>query len=234
MSVSWNDNADIRMLNIGLDQMPLLIIDNAVTDPNWLVDFALQQQNVLPAKGLYPGLRSPAPDIYKNLTLQHVLPIIQPLLAVKDSKVHQNNAQIESFFSLVNTPVAELKPAQCIPHFDFAVMKDIAVLHYLCDEGHGGTSFYRHRSSGYEWVDKSRQKDYFSRLDQEVQLYGLPQQYINGDTALFERIVSVPAKFNRMLVYSCASLHSGDISSQYNFDLNPLTGRFTLASFISG
>ncbi|MBC3765433.1 DUF6445 family protein [Neptunicella marina] len=232
MSVSWNDNADIRTLNFGRDHMPLLIIDNALNDPKWLIDFALQQQNVLPAKGLYPGLRSPAPDSYKNLILQNVLPLIQPLLI--DGNSVQKQAQIESYYSLVSTPLSELKPAQCIPHFDFAVINDVAVLHYLCDDSHGGTSFYRHRSSGYEWVDKKRQQDYFSRLDQEVQLYGLPQEYINGDTALFECIRSVPARFNRMLVYSCASLHSGDISRDYNFDLNPLTGRFTLASFISG
>jgi len=43
-----------------------------------------------------------------------------------------------------------------------------------------------------------------------------------------------PACSNRLVMYRCSSLHSGDIPANYNYDLNPATGRFTIAAFLTG
>jgi hypothetical protein len=104
----------------------------------------------------------------------------------------------------------------------------------LCEPTHGGTSFYRHRSSGFEYINETRSGSYLSSLEKEIKLYGMPPQpcYIKDENVFFERITSVAAKFNRAVIYRCSSLHSGDISADYQFDMNPMTGRFTIASFI--
>ncbi|WP_372340871.1 DUF6445 family protein [Paraglaciecola sp.] len=45
-------------------------------------------------------------------------------------------------------------------------------------------------------------------------------------------VASVSAYVNRAVIYRYSSLHSGDISPDDSFDLNPLTERFTIASFL--
>ncbi|WP_416307568.1 DUF6445 family protein [Neptunicella sp. SCSIO 80796] len=213
---------------IGTEKQPLIIIDHYLAEADKLIDFALQQNNVLPASGMYPGLRSPVPNAYKNLVLEQLAPLICQTFSLTPDAIKK----VDSYYSLVATPVEQLQPAQRIPHFDQPNPDEIAMLHYLCGEQHGGTSFYRHRQSRYEYIDTGRAKDYFGQLDAEVARYGMPQGYIDGDTELFERIVSVPAKFNRLLIYRCSSLHSGDIGADYPFDMDPTTGRFTIASFL--
>ena len=56
--------------------------------------------------------------------------------------------------------------------------------------------------------------------------------YINGDTELFEQIASVPAVFNRILIYRRNSLHSGCIDRDFVPDPNPLTGRLSINCFM--
>ena len=74
---------------------------------------------------------------------------------------------------------------------------------------------------------------YFETIEREVREIGLPKPpaYICGDTELFERIYEVEARWNRLVVYRTSSLHSGSIATNYPFDPNPMTGRFTVASF---
>ena len=62
----------------------------------------------------------------------------------------------------------------------------IAVLHYLFDTPHGGTSFYRHRSTGFESITPERAEDYAARLRQELEASPPPAAYTTGDTELFE------------------------------------------------
>ncbi|WP_438862960.1 DUF6445 family protein [Neptunicella sp.] len=217
-----------QIQTIGDEQQPLIIVDQYLTEAESLIDFALQQHNVLPASGLYPGLRSPVPQTYKQAVLEHLSALICRTFCLTPDDIKS----VDSYFSLVTTPTAQLQPAQRIPHFDQPNPDEIAMLHYLCGAQHGGTSFYRHRQTRYEYVDMGRTDEYFRQLDADVAQYGMPEGYIDGDTPLFERIKSVPAKFNRLLIYRCSSLHSGNIGEDYSFDMNPTTGRFTIASFL--
>lgn len=230
MFSSNHSKISIQVETIGLEQQPLLVVDHFMPQAESLIDFALQQNNVLPAGGFYPGLRSPAPQQYSQILLSILGDAICNTFGLKLSDI--NN--IESFYSLVSTPTRQLKEVQQIPHFDKPHMQELAVLHYLCHENHGGTSFYRHKQTQYEYIDDSRKHPYLNCLENEI-IEGLlprPPAYINGDTALFEQIESKNAVFNRALVYRCSSLHSGNIPSDYAFDLHPDTGRFTIASFL--
>lgn len=51
--------------------------------------------------------------------------------------------------------------------------------------------------------------------------------FIRGDTALFERNASVPAKFNRAIYYRSKLLHSGDIPANIAMPADPRRGRLT-------
>jgi hypothetical protein len=219
----------LAVQHIGLEQQPLLIVDDVVPNPDGLIDFAMQQTNVLPAGGHYPGLRSPAPQTYGQFLLEQ---LAQPLRSCF-GQLAGRLSKADCYYSLVSTPANKLTLLQRLPHFDRPYADELAVIHYLCGEQHGGTSFYRHRSTGFESVTIERQSEYQHRLETDLTRSGLPAGYINGDTPVFKRIASIPASFNRALIYRCSSLHSGDIGADYGYDLNPLTGRFTIASFLS-
>lgn len=224
-----NEAATPRVVRIGSENEPLCIIDEFLDDPLKFRNQAIQGVPPRPDDTLYPGLRAPAPEPYQAL-LDTVLR--QLASEVFDIDVPPSPSLV-SYCSLVATPPGQLKPAQQIPHFDQPNRRDLAVMHYFCEPHLGGTSFYRHRSSGYEYVDAERMPGYFETLENEVREIGLPQPpaYICGDTALFERIHEVDARWNRLVVYRTSSLHSGSIAKDYPFDLNPMTGRFTIASF---
>ncbi len=219
-----------RRALIGIEQQPLLIIDNLMPRAGSLIDFALAQKNIGQAPGLYPGLRSPAPELYAAMLNSLVAPALGWF-----GLDHQRVAQVEAWFSVVATPAERLAPMQRVPHFDRPNPRQLAVIHYLCDESFGGTSFYRHRGTGFEFVDNERMAPYLEKLHREADTDASVDYpgYINGSTALFERVASVACCFNRAVVYRCSSLHSGDIGTDYRYDINPRTGRFTVASFIS-
>lgn len=224
------DKLHYQLLTIGNEQQPIIIIDNFVADPQGLVAYAMGQQDVMPAAGHYPGLRSKAPKAYRAMLCQQLSPLLQRVFGLASTQL----TQADCYYSMVATPVNQLTLVQQLPHFDQPRTDELAIMHYLCGEPHGGTSFYRHRSSGFESIDQLRLPVYLSRLENEIQHYGMPRQpcYINGENVFFERVKSVQAVFNRAVIYRCSSLHSGDIPPDYQYDMNPTTGRFTVASFI--
>lgn len=220
-----------RLMNTGIEQQPAVIIDNFMPNPAGLVDYALSRGDVRPAPGFYPGLRSPTPPVYNKLLCQQLRPLLSSCFGLTEG----DPQQIESWYSLVATPVDQLSPWQQIPHFDRPEPQDLAVLHYLCRPPHGGTSFYRHRETGFEYIDCNRKPRYLASIESAL---ADPQRavapaYINGNTDLFEQIVSIDCVFNRALVYRCSSLHSGNIPADFSFDLDPRSGRFTIASFLT-
>lgn len=219
-----------RVEHIGQDQQELLVIDNFVENAQGLINYAMQQRDVLPAGGHYPGLRSPAPIGYQSFINDELSDVLTQVFALQKSQI----SMVDSYYSLVCTPLEQLSVVQRLPHFDQPKTDELAVIHYLCDAKHGGTSFYRHRSSGFEYINEQRLGSYLASLENEIQRYGMPRKpcYINNENVFFSKVVSVPAKFNRAVIYRCSSLHSGDISPDYKFDLNPMSGRFTIASFI--
>jgi hypothetical protein len=223
---------NVRVAAIGREQQPIILVENFLADPEQLVDYAVAQESARRVKGMYPGLRVDTPRAYMALIQASLGEIIYHTFQMGPQDV----AEVESYLSIVTTPPEQLHPFQRIPHFDGTNPKDIAFLHYLCDERHGGTSFYRHRSSGNEYVNQARYERYIKTLNAEVLASGLtePAQYMNGDTPLFERIASVAASFNRLIIYRGTSLHSGDISGDYGFDASSRTGRLTITSFLYG
>ena len=224
-----NEDASPRIVRIGNEDEPLCIIDDFLEAPLKFRNQAIQGVPPRPDETLYPGLRAPAPESYQAL----LDTVLRNLAAeVFDIDVPPSPSLV-SYCSLVATPPEKLKPAQQIPHFDQPNRRDLAVMHYFCEPHLGGTSFYRHRSSGFEYVDAERMPGYFETIEREVREIGLPKPpaYICGDTELFERIYEVEARWNRLVVYRTSSLHSGSIATNYPFDPNPMTGRFTVASF---
>jgi hypothetical protein len=158
----------VQVERIGTEGHPLLVIDNAVPEPDALAQRAAPL-DFKPLAPSYPGLRAPAPNSY----LQAIMPGLLGLL--RDVYGYRHGAHLqECFFSLVTTRPQDLTPMQRLPHFDGVGDEKVAVLHYLCGAEKGGTHFFRHRATGYESVTVVRFPGYKSALEREVEAAGFP------------------------------------------------------------
>lgn len=221
----------INQLQLGNEGQPLVIVDNFFSAAEPLAA-AAHSRPFKSEHAFYPGLRSAAPNQY--LRAIHTL-AVEALTGVFGFKAI-DLISIDSVYSYVTTTPGQLKPYQRIPHFDIPFAEGIACVHYLFpnSSGFGGTSFYRHNSTGFEFIDEGRITQYMAVLDEEIASCGLPEpaQYITGDTALFTRHMSCEPKFNRILFYRACMLHSGNIFIDHDFDAAPLNNRLTVTTFI--
>lgn len=218
----------ISKFAIGAEGAPLLVIDNAVTAPEKLVNKATRSQ--FSVQGAYfPGIRTRAPASYEYFLEALLRPLLREHFGMAPGRFQFPMCH----YSLVTQTPEKLAFLQRIPHIDSTEANGLATVHYLFHGGWGGTAFYRHRSTGYEYIDEARRDDYYQRLQQESQGADAPGPgYIEGDTALFERVGQVDGVFNRLVIYRRNSLHSGTIDNARVPPPDPLNGRLSINSFI--
>jgi hypothetical protein len=214
---------------VGRERSPVIVIDNFADEPQALVDYAATLAPFPPAQQTYyPGVRAPVP-----------MPFVQAVHAYLDGPIrrafHLGDQEVKSGgwdFSLVTRPPAETSVRQRMPHIDSTNAGNLALLLYLCSPGQGGTSFYRHRRTGYETITEDRFDAYEAALQSELESAGPPDGYINGDTDIYQRTADYEAEFNRMLIYRGKNLHSASLGEAFGFDPDPRSGRLTLNLFL--
>jgi hypothetical protein len=216
-------------VRIGGEQLPVLVVDDFLENPAVLLDYAALHGGFEGVSDtFYPGTRAPVPPIYSFALRAFLGDAIARAFDLAGSRV---TGEL-SHFSLVTTPPGRLSVPQRMPHFDSTNPKQLAVLHYLCDARHGGTSFYRHRSTGFECIDEARSLAYASAVKADLAALGsLPAKYICGDDSMYQQIARFEAAFNRVLVYRSIDLHSADIQPGFHFSGDPRSGRLTANTF---
>ncbi|UAA40350.1 hypothetical protein KIH87_08460 [Paraneptunicella aestuarii] len=234
-----NPKAQWQCISVGNEALPVWIVDDFWLQPQALAELAAcadsKEEFAEEPGDYYPGVRR---YFYRSGTdVSDIGAYLQKSLASALNKQLQQAGTLEFLaLSLATKSPQQVKPIQLIPHFDSVSEQQYAVVGYLFknDSGaneqtseHGGTSFYRHRETGFESITQQRAPQYMKTLQRQATTVGMPKgEFINGDTALFERIYQVPAKFNRMLVYSANLLHSGDLQAN-SLSANPNIGRLT-------
>lgn len=221
---------DIRITRrtIGLEGAPLLVIDNLVSDPDRLVRRA-GNSHFTRQSSMFPGVRAAAPLSYQRFLETSLNPLLEECFGLAPGRFVFPMCH----YSLVAQPPGELAFLQRVPHIDSVRSDGLATVHYLFRGDWGGTAFYRHRRSGFEYIDESRHAAYFDCLAQESRSADAAGSgYIDEDTALFERIADVEGVFNRMVVYRRNSLHSGRIDNSRVPPPDPVAGRLSINSFI--
>lgn len=213
---------------IGKEAQPVLVIENYLADPESLIDYCARFCRFNTADAYYPGARAPVPDIYVQIMNHELNKIIYTTFGISGAIIKS----AQSDFSMVLTPPEKLKPIQCTPHYDSLLSTELAAVHYLCDARLGGTSFYRHRATGFEYINEARAAAYTNVIKEQALYADYPKNYMNGSNDFFEQIASFSAVFNRLIIYRCTSLHSGNISPDFLFDPHPRTGRLTVNTFL--
>jgi len=218
----------VRVERIGREAQPVVVIDDFSPHPDRLVAEASTLAFAEMGE-FYPGVRARVLPSY----FQELGPILAPV--VREIFGYRLRLAFDrALYSLVTTPAGELSLAQRIPHIDGVRDGMIAILHYLTHDDHGGTSFYRHRTTGFETVDAARHRRYLDALRADVASHGEPMSgYIAGDTPIFERIGHFAPAYNRALIYRSSLLHCADIAPEAPLSADPRTGRLTVASFLS-
>lgn len=228
MILDLHPDIRIQKLTIGNEQAPLLVIDNFVADPDRLVRRAATR-NFTPWGRFYPGIRADAPLSYQQLFTTGLRPLLSEYFQLRGTQMTFSMCH----YSIVTTPPEKLVALQRIPHIDSFDGNGLASVHYLFRQDLGGTAFYRHRGTGYEYVDEARKDGYLQTVDRENSgPDAAAAAYINGTTPQFEQIGSQDGIFNRVLIYRRNSLHSGSIGKDFVPDPDPLKGRLSINTFI--
>ena len=211
---------------IGNETAPVIIFDDWVTQPEFLVDDAAMLS--FAPMGIHcPGIRARVSQRILAPMLRDLAPTIADVFGYKQIAI------ADAFYSLVTTQPTALTPIQRIPHFDGVEPERLALLHYLAPEVLGGTAFYRHRATSFESVTPNRLQQYRQTLDADLAREGAPEPaYIARDTAMFEQIARFDGPFNRAILYRSNSLHCAWLPSGTAFDADPRSGRLTLNTFL--
>ncbi|MBC8024824.1 MAG: hypothetical protein H7Y89_02435 [Steroidobacteraceae bacterium] len=229
MELSKHPGFRLQALRIGLEQAPLVVIDDFAAAPDALADFAAGKV-FSDVASYYPGVRAKAPLSYQ----QFVIDVLRPVVADHFGLNAGGLRFTACYFSLVTTPPANLTYLQRIPHVDSLAPNELAFVHYLFRANHGGTAFFRHRATGFESVDAARKPEYWRHIETEQNSPDSPSAaYIDGDTALYEQTARQDGVFNRLLLYRRNSLHSAALPAHFVPDPNPRRGRLSLNGFLA-
>ena len=219
------------MHSIGVEQRPVAVVEGFSPDPETLISYAASGDPFRAVSGdFYPGIRKSAPPQYAADICARYGDVLRDRFAMPSHSVPR---VIFCALSITTTEPHRLRPIQRVPHFDTSAANQLAIVHYLCGPEHGGTSFYRHRSTGFETISQARIQQYSAVLKREVMTEHPPAaRYMDGDDPLFVRIASYDARCNRALIYPSNALHSGDIRRLASPDASPRVARLTVNSFV--
>ena len=222
------EEANIECYKVGNEQQEVLLVDNYLKGALVLKERAVQINEFASADSFYPGVRMQVPQEY-------TMALVKNFGFFMEQFFHLEVRQIKnavSKFSIITKRQNDLDLLQRIPHFDSPSRKGLAFVHYLQSVPGMGTSLYRHKLTGFEYIDEQRYSSYMANVQERFPTKSEhPEGYINGSTDQFEEVASFDAVFNRLLMYRGTSLHSGKIGKDYNFDPSPATGRLTITSF---
>jgi len=222
-------NMEYECLQIGVDRQELVRVDSYMQGVDALRQDAIARNNFAVADSFYPGVRMDITDTYIVQLVRNFHGIIGDFFNLDLRRIKK----AASKYSIVTHNPQDLQLMQRIPHFDAPSRDSLAVIHYLCDAPDSGTALYKHRKTGYEYIDKGRQDKYLETVQSQFDNPALyPSGYIYDSTEEYEQIASFETVYNRLLMYRGSSLHSGIIRPDYNFDPSPETGRLTVTSFI--
>lgn len=235
-TIQVNPHATVRRESI-IGNHDCLIVDDFLLDPKKLVDFAAGHAGEFKrVESSYPGplFRIDAAamaDIYRFIRFR----------MSKQFPFFKSGLDFWSYLSIVTVQPDDLSYLQRICHTDPERNPErapYAALIYLFEnEDLGGTGFYR-----WKELDIVKQAEALGREDPNKALallqehfptYRSPSRYMTGSNEIAELLISIPARFNRMIFYSGDVPHSGAITAPESLSPDVRQGRLTLNVFVS-
>lgn len=218
----------VRLIHIGLERHPVMIADEVLQDPQSMIDIACNTPFYVPKHTNYPGINAPLPAAY----YEAVIGALRGPLEAAFGVLRAAHLSYFGFFALATTSAAGARPIQRIPHRDSTNPNRLAMVHYLCRGEFGGTGFFRHRATGYESVDVTREDRYVALARRELETSAAADAgFASPQTQSYELIGQSPAVFNRLIVYRSHVLHSA-LLGDGGCSADPARGRLTANGFV--
>ena len=228
----FNPSPLIRSIPI-LDGHQCLVVDDALIEPQRWVEraCAMREHFVMEDHNAYPGVELRMPDgVSERLGEFFVQHIRAHLGARRVQRVH-------SRLSIVTLPPETLRPRQWICHRDRMGLGPEAcigasVLYLFEDPALGGTSFFRPRRSAAETDWLIHQSGELAPAEFSAQ-FGIAPGYLTQSNAWFEKVLTIPPRYNRMIFYDGMLFHCSDIPAPQRLSADPAQGRLTLNGFFT-
>lgn len=219
-----NPAANVEKIKHQDPELEIYVVDDFLENPQALVDYARSKAyfgKVGADRTAYPGIRDRLPSSYERTLTQLLQQVFNK---------HSPNI-FRCMLSLTTLDAQQLRAAQKLPHVDTFSDEQYASVHYLCDQPHGGTAFYRFLPRS-----KTRLREDDRPIVQEMiqAVHDHPeahQGYLTGDTRFYKKELVVEAKFNRLVLYPGNLLHCAMLTSPQSLSSDVRSGRLTVASF---
>jgi len=222
---------NITVLELPLGNQSIFVFDNVFDNPGLIRRHAIENRDKFkkPPLGSYPGHVMPFEDAAFGISQLFSGYLCKQYELLADVKVN-------SGFSVVDMRPKDLQLRQRQPHTDpvpdFMDKFDTqyACVFYLFKEQKlGGTGFYAYKNNDMvkDWL-----RDQEKFMMENPKCHGEFQGYIHKSNAFYEKLLTVGAEYNRMVVYPSNILHSGDIAHPELLTEDLESGRLTISSFI--
>ena len=209
------------------------VIDDAVLEPERWVEYAQEHRGAFSMApfNAYPGLEFHLPELMSARLDDFFRLHIRRLIGAR------RTLQMYSRLSLVTLAPHELAPIQWLCHRDRmgvppAQCVAASVLYLFNDESLGGTSFFMPRRSAEETEDLMRRAA-VTAPNAFAGETGIVPGYLVESNEFFERVCTVPPRWNRMIFYDGSLFHSPDIRSPHKLNADVIRGRLTLNGFFT-
>lgn len=226
----FDPSATLRVVPIAPGQS-CLVIDDALLDPQRVVDIACAQRDAFSAsaQNAFPGPELTFPP-----------PVIERFEAVFNARARallggRRTLSSTARLSLATRAPQELTPLQWFCHTDGGALEPghgiaACVLYLFRDPALGGTAFYAPERPP-EDIALLRQAARTLPPEAFSERFGIARGYMTEGNAWFRKLASVPARFNRLIFYSGLVPHSGEIAHPELLDPDPARGRLTINGF---
>lgn len=228
-----NPELIIEKVKIPNTNLHAYIIDDFLLDTDSVMFFANNFAYFNPMfsdNSYYPGIRDNMPLPYKKLLQSFVQDKVVPII---NDKNNYTVLMHKCLLSLTSCKPSELLLEQKMPHVDSCKSNEFALVHYLSGKEFGGTSLYRYKPKSL--IEFSQNDE--SVLDEMLASVSATQKehsgYLTKSTSIFEQILSIEAKFNRLVVYQGNILHSANLATEQSYSGDARNGRLSIASFCS-
>ncbi len=228
----FNPNPHIEIVPIA-GRHVCYVIDDALRDPDALVEFAARHLDAFEETefNAYPGPELRMPEAFSAQLDAFFTAHLRKAFGVRRTE------RMYSRLAITATPPETLRPAQSICHVDRLSVEPqhriaASVLYLFRDERLGGTSFYAPKHPPQvlmPLIQDSGQLDAAAFKSR----YGIDTGYMLESNEWFEKIVTVPARYNRIIFYEGTLFHSGEIAHPELLSRDPRNGRLSLNGFFT-
>lgn len=228
----FNPRAQVNILEAA-PGVRVWVVDEALAEPERWVELAVRQREHFACsdKDAYPGPQLRLPDEVSQRLDELFGRVCRSALGAR------RTLGVFSRLAMVDRAPADLEPRQWLCHRDrFSLPPEqcvaASVLYLFHDPRLGGTNFFRPR----------RPEPEIARLVHDsgvlpgelfTQRYGIRPGYMTDSNDWFDRQLSVPPKWNRLIFYDGSLFHCSDIPDPSLLSSDPRRGRLTLNGFFT-